>query len=331
MGLEIAGMGCVDKASGRRSVSHASQPSLHATRAKLNYIRALSSKRAFHRANLLVELVPNLIAMGQSREALEEISIVITSWPFRSEPMLHLYAGLLILQLGALELPTEDVPKEEASNMRAPEVHIPPFDPERDADLLRVASHHFEGCINAGATQSTLINMERQRLQTSQKLKTKKAKRRMRSGLKKRKRGIAETDDSGEEEEEEEEEEQGEGGEGNVEDAIDINTNAARDQWAVEMARAYLDLIRTWLPRRSRSASAAESQRRLKRELIQEGLEYRERREGSSISSSSSSSSSSRTNASAPSQASSSSSRSASDASRASSDSDSSASDSDSR
>ncbi|PWN39741.1 hypothetical protein IE81DRAFT_258938 [Ceraceosorus guamensis] len=75
MGLEIAGMGCVDKASDRRSVSDLSQPSLHATRAKLNYIRALSSKRAFHRANLLVELVPNLIAMGQGREALEEISI----------------------------------------------------------------------------------------------------------------------------------------------------------------------------------------------------------------------------------------------------------------
>lgn len=174
---------------------------------------------------------------------------VITSWPYRAEPMLHLYAGLLILQLGSLELPAERAETGPEMEMQQHDAvcHFPPFDAEKDADLLRIASHHFEGCVNAGISQSNLMMAERRRMKSSQQIKTKKARRRVDLRSKKRKRGIAETE---EEESSEEavvdrraEEEEREGEEMDDEGRKRAESPAARDQWAVEMARAYLDVV----------------------------------------------------------------------------------------
>lgn len=156
----------------------------------------------------------------------------VNRFPYRVEPALHLYAGLLILQLSSLSLPP---PSSRSSGIvRSPPgaPYLPPFERPRDDAILAAATHHLQGAVNAGAAQA---GMQRASAAVMRRREERKAAKR------KRKRAEEATDeededapplppdDPSEEEEADEETLQGE--------------------WAAELARSYLNIVR--LPWRS--------------------------------------------------------------------------------
>jgi len=151
----------------------------------------------------------------------------VNRFPYRVEPALHLYAGLLILQLSSLSLPA---PSSGSSGIARPPgaPFLPPFERPRDDAILAAATHHLQGAVNAGAAQA---GIQRARAAVVRRREERKA-------AKKRKRA-ADGEATGDEYEappppppgDQSDEEEG-------------DDELPQGEWAAELARSYLDMVR---------------------------------------------------------------------------------------
>ncbi|PWN48728.1 hypothetical protein IE53DRAFT_305213, partial [Violaceomyces palustris] len=82
-GLEVLSFGKVEVEIGKR----------------LEYLRTLSLKVPSLRIETLMETLSELIRSGDFKQAFEEIDLVIHLFPYRNQPFLHFYLGLLTLHL----------------------------------------------------------------------------------------------------------------------------------------------------------------------------------------------------------------------------------------
>ncbi|KAL4076161.1 hypothetical protein V8B97DRAFT_2001734 [Scleroderma yunnanense] len=61
---------------------------------KIDYLRSLMLQHPDEREKILGELVHLFILAGRHRDALDELEFCLPSFPYRDNPILHLYAGL---------------------------------------------------------------------------------------------------------------------------------------------------------------------------------------------------------------------------------------------
>lgn len=65
---------------------------------RLIFLRQLNKTRASAlQIDLLLEMIPEMLILGLEEQAMEEIDLLITTYPFRLEPLLHLYSAMLYL------------------------------------------------------------------------------------------------------------------------------------------------------------------------------------------------------------------------------------------
>ncbi|KAF9453000.1 hypothetical protein P691DRAFT_755836 [Macrolepiota fuliginosa MF-IS2] len=65
---------------------------------RIEYLRAMML-RDIDKETMLKELILLLILSGQYQKALDELELYLPSFPYQDNPVLHIYAGLLSLQL----------------------------------------------------------------------------------------------------------------------------------------------------------------------------------------------------------------------------------------
>ncbi|EGO27767.1 hypothetical protein SERLADRAFT_435521 [Serpula lacrymans var. lacrymans S7.9] len=66
---------------------------------KIDFLRTMMLQYPDERESILKELVLHLILSNRYREALDELELYLPSFPYHDNPVLHVYAGLLSLQL----------------------------------------------------------------------------------------------------------------------------------------------------------------------------------------------------------------------------------------
>lgn len=65
---------------------------------RLEFMRQINRSRASAlQVDLLLEMIPEMLMLGLEEQAMEEIDLLITTYPFRLEPLLHLYSAMLYL------------------------------------------------------------------------------------------------------------------------------------------------------------------------------------------------------------------------------------------
>ncbi|PWN36917.1 uncharacterized protein FA14DRAFT_8020 [Meira miltonrushii] len=65
---------------------------------RLKFMRQINRSRASAlQVDLLLEMIPEMLMLGLEEQAMEEIDLLITTYPFRLEPLLHLYSAMLYL------------------------------------------------------------------------------------------------------------------------------------------------------------------------------------------------------------------------------------------
>lgn len=198
----------------------------------------------------------------------------INTFPYRVEPQLHLYAGLLVLHLSSISLPsgsrtsthTNASPSTPAE--RAAFIHASLFEPAHE-HVLRAATHHFDGAVAAAANKRVVSQRLRQydqKLEEKRTLKRSQTAQREPSVGEKRGREAlsdAETDVEGEQRDDEagavrrgsdEDEDQDDDEERDPEDDLEEEDEGApSSDWAEDLAKAYLALVSYVAGRRSYS------------------------------------------------------------------------------
>jgi hypothetical protein len=154
----------------------------------------------------------------------------VNRFPYRVEPALHLYSGLLLLQLSSLSLPP---PSSGSSGIARPPgaPFLPPFERPRDDAILAAATHHLQGAVNAGAAQA---GIQRARAAVVRRREERKA-------AKKRKRA-ADGEATGDEYDEAPPPPPPPPGDQSDEEEGD--DELPQGEWAAELARSYLDMVR---------------------------------------------------------------------------------------
>ncbi|KIM68892.1 hypothetical protein SCLCIDRAFT_1209109 [Scleroderma citrinum Foug A] len=61
---------------------------------KIDYLRSMMLQHPEEREKILGELVHHFILAGRHKDALDELEFCLPSFPYRDNPVLHLYAGL---------------------------------------------------------------------------------------------------------------------------------------------------------------------------------------------------------------------------------------------
>ncbi|PWO01359.1 hypothetical protein FA09DRAFT_11728 [Tilletiopsis washingtonensis] len=229
LGLDVAGLHAQQQAVAEGQAQGSGSGSDAAVQARIAYLRGLMRRRGSLRAKLMLELVPLMIQAGKGREALEEIELSVNRFPYRVEPALHLYAGLLILQLSSLSLPP---PSSGSSGIARPPgaPFLPPFERPRDDAILAAATHHLQGAVNAGAAQA---GIQRARAAVVRRREERKA-------AKKRKRA-ADGEATGDEYDEAPPPPPPPPGDQSDEEEGD--DELPQGEWAAELARSYLDML----------------------------------------------------------------------------------------
>ncbi|KAG2156252.1 hypothetical protein DEU56DRAFT_226476 [Suillus clintonianus] len=64
---------------------------------KIDYLRTMLLQLPEERERILAELVQHYILAGKYRDALDELEFYLPSFPYRDNPVLHVYAGLLCI------------------------------------------------------------------------------------------------------------------------------------------------------------------------------------------------------------------------------------------
>ncbi|KAG2077223.1 hypothetical protein BDR04DRAFT_1148009 [Suillus decipiens] len=64
---------------------------------KIDFLRTVLLQLPEERERVLAELVQNYILAGRYRDALDELEFYLPSFPYRDNPVLHVYAGLLCI------------------------------------------------------------------------------------------------------------------------------------------------------------------------------------------------------------------------------------------
>ncbi|KAG2369650.1 hypothetical protein BDR07DRAFT_1476756 [Suillus spraguei] len=64
---------------------------------KIDFLRTMLLQLPEERERILAELVQNYILAGRYRDALDELEFYLPSFPYRDNPVLHVYAGLLCI------------------------------------------------------------------------------------------------------------------------------------------------------------------------------------------------------------------------------------------
>ncbi|KAG6337233.1 hypothetical protein ID866_1863 [Astraeus odoratus] len=75
---------------------------------KIDYLRAVMLQNPDEREKILAELVHLYVLAGRQRDALDELEFCLPSFPYRDNPVLHLYAGLCSLHV----VNTQDIDRD---------------------------------------------------------------------------------------------------------------------------------------------------------------------------------------------------------------------------
>mgnify|MGYP002759437284 FL=1 len=112
------------------------------------YLLRISRTRTALRPYSLPFLIREWIRNGNYQQAHEELSSIITSFPYRLHPLLHTYLGLLTLYIGHAE-PHEylhDIPHMSTSFI------VPP-------GVRRTAKFHFENAVKVAPVSYTHLTL----------------------------------------------------------------------------------------------------------------------------------------------------------------------------
>lgn len=83
---------------------------------RLTFMRQVNKTRSSAlQVDLLLEMIPEMLMLGLEEQAMEEIDLLITTYPFRLEPLLHLYSAMLYLIVSERSL--EAVAQHEGRNI----------------------------------------------------------------------------------------------------------------------------------------------------------------------------------------------------------------------
>jgi len=69
---------------------------------KIDFLRTMLLQLPEERERILAELVQHYIIAGRYRDALDELEFYLPSFPYRDNPVLHIYAGLLCIFIAQL-------------------------------------------------------------------------------------------------------------------------------------------------------------------------------------------------------------------------------------
>ncbi|WFD07253.1 protein-serine/threonine phosphatase [Malassezia vespertilionis] len=117
----------------------------------LAYLQQISRTRTELRPYVLPFLVRELVFVQRYEDALEEITSVISVYPYRHIPQLHTYLGLLTLYIGASRHPA-DAQLTASPSLLVPSLlslHVAP-------QVRRMALHHFENAIKVAPRYTAL-------------------------------------------------------------------------------------------------------------------------------------------------------------------------------
>ncbi|KAK0556543.1 hypothetical protein OC846_001112 [Tilletia horrida] len=114
-----------------------------ATLRRLAYLRGLYRAKQAFRADLLVQIVYELIELKRYEEAMRELEFVLDTHPFRNSPTLHLLAGVLTLDSGLHTISTQGGARADISDL--------------PHGVKRVAAHHFERSLSAARRDESEI------------------------------------------------------------------------------------------------------------------------------------------------------------------------------
>ena len=212
--------------------------------------------------DIFIEIIPELLALGEERQALAEIEIVINQYPYRLEPILHLYGALLFLKLSSpsVELEHDQVryTLQGVSDVDQAIAIVPhqllmlrDRGDQGARSILKEAERKFETVLNVGRFQRkrgrTEISRSRSRAgscsRSRSKSRTGNANRsRSRGSYRVKQEEWKDGVDSDEEEDAEEEDEIHLTAE---DEAEEPRIEVGNDEWARNMARAYLEVVST--------------------------------------------------------------------------------------
>ncbi|KAK2466089.1 hypothetical protein APHAL10511_001731 [Amanita phalloides] len=89
---------------------------------KVDYLRSLMLRHPDDRGVILTELIHCLIISERYREALDELELYLPSFPYQDNPILHIYAALLLLYLSQ-DVVAEDIP-HRSTLLREAQIHL---------------------------------------------------------------------------------------------------------------------------------------------------------------------------------------------------------------
>jgi hypothetical protein len=204
--------------------------------------------------DIFIEIIPELLALGMEQRAMTELDIVLHQYPYRLEPILHLYGALIFLKLSSPSQEVQDSTVQYKLRGVSEVDQAIAFIPhnlltlrhrgdQHARSILREAERKFETVLNVGidtrkrgrslSAGSRSASQSRSRSRSRSKSRSRS---RNRSRSKSRARARKEEPQTTEEEDDElamatEDEEE--------RPQIEIGN----DKWARNVARAYLEVV----------------------------------------------------------------------------------------
>ncbi|UZJ53367.1 hypothetical protein CBS101457_002687 [Exobasidium rhododendri] len=233
-------------------------------RKRLAFLRELSKARTGLQLDVFIEIIPELLTLGEEEQALAEIDIVINQHPYRLEPILHLYSALLFLKLSA---PSDELANtqlyytlkgvSEVDQVIAAVPHNLLVLRERGdktaQSILREAERKFETVLNVGRIgqkrgRSDAFSSRSRSRTLSQRRSEGRSGTRNRSTSKSRIKAenwrSGSESDGGEKDNDDDEDEDDDIVMNSEDEREEPQIEVGNDKWARNLARAYLEVLR---------------------------------------------------------------------------------------
>jgi hypothetical protein len=211
--------------------------------------------------DVFIEIIPELLVLGEEQQALAEIEIVINQYPYRLEPLLHLYSALLFLKLSSPSVGMEDSLHHftlKGVSELDQKIAIVPHNllllreqGDRGAQsILKEAERKFETVLNVGrllrkrGRTDVTRSSSRSRSQGGSRSRSRsmgRAQSRAKSRGRVKKEGWGDREGS---DNSNEEERDGQEAQMTTDEEVDeLQIEVGNDEWARNMARAYLEVV----------------------------------------------------------------------------------------
>lgn len=226
----------------------------HLARKRLAFLREVSKARTGLQLDVFIEIVPELLALGEEQQALAELDIVLHQYPYRLEPILHLYSALIFLKLSSPSVEGEDISTVQYTMKGVSEfdqmiafvphnlLYLRDKGDQTSQSILKEAERKFETVLNVGKMQSKRGRRDVARSRSMSRSRSRsKSLSRSRSRSRSRARGVKRNREGSLSDHAEEEE----GGNRMMTDDEDGERpiEIGNDDWARNMARAYLEVV----------------------------------------------------------------------------------------